>query len=210
MDCDAYRAEISAQLDGEELLLEGGALDAHLQGCVACAQWQSTATLLHRAVRIAPAPEVPDLVAPILAAVAPLRPEPAVGAGALTRVARLALFAIGVAECVAALTGLFTRGTGTEAVHSLHELGAFDLALAVGFMSAALRPHTARALLPVVGALVAALAVVTVGDIVAAHAGLAAESAHLVAMLGLPLLWVATWEDGARSRIGPAASFTMG
>ena len=68
MDCSAYRDEFSALLDGEEQMLAVGVLDAHLARCSGCASWVTSAEQLHRATRVAPAPEVPDLVAPILAA----------------------------------------------------------------------------------------------------------------------------------------------
>ena len=62
-------------------------------------------------------------------------------------------------------------GQSGTALHSVHELGSFDVALAVGFIAAALRPSLARGMLPLVVALVGALAAVTIGDVVSSHAG---------------------------------------
>lgn len=192
MDCNAYRDEFSALLDTEDPMLAPGVLDAHLARCVDCTQWAEAATQLHRATRVAPAPDVPDLVAPILAAAAQRAAiTPAFDRGALIRVARLALASIGIAELISAMQGLFSNADAGSALHSVHELGSFDVALGVGFLCAAFRPALARGMLPVVVALVATLAAVTVADIQASHAGWAGESVHLLALFGVPMLWIA-------------------
>jgi predicted anti-sigma-YlaC factor YlaD len=193
MDCNTYREEFSATLDGEDALLAPGVLATHLARCAACTEWAEAATQLHRATRVASAPDVPDLVAPILATVAE---RGLAGTADLHtargRVARLALAAIGVAELITATQGLFgTTSSNGSALHALHELGSFDVALAVGFIGAAFRPSWAKGMLPVVVALVATLSAVTVADVVSAHAGWAAESVHLLAVMGLPTLWIA-------------------
>lgn len=207
MDCSAYQDEFSALLDGEEPMLNAGALDAHLAWCVDCAAWAGAAAQVHRMTRVAEAPEVPDLVAPILAKAHEQRrliDERVVDAGTYARVSRLGLVAIAIAEIVAAVPGLFgTQATGS-ALHSVHELGSFDLALAVGFLFAAFRPSLAKGMLPLVAALVVTLGGVTISDVIASHAGWGAESVHLLAMLGVPMLWLASRgdSDGAQSGTG--------
>ena len=194
MDCSAYRDEFSALLDGEEQMLAVGVLDAHLARCSGCASWVKSAEQLHRATRVAPAPEVPDLVAPILAAAhaqARAAYERPVDAGTYARVARLALVAIAVAEVVAAVPGLFGATGSASSLHAVHEAGSFDLALAVGFLFAAFRPSFAKGMLPLVVAMVVTLGAVTVSDVVSSHAGWGGESVHLLALLGVPMLWLA-------------------
>jgi predicted anti-sigma-YlaC factor YlaD len=172
-------------------MLAQGVLDTHLGRCAACASWAESATQLHRATRIAPAPAVPDLVAPILAAAARgARVAPSFEAS-FGRVARLALAGIGVAELITAVQGLFGGANAGSTLHAVHELGSFDAALAVGFICVAFRPSLARGMLPLVAALVATLAAVTVADVVSSHTGWAGESAHLLAVIGLPMLWFA-------------------
>jgi predicted anti-sigma-YlaC factor YlaD len=135
---------------------------------------------------------VPDLVAPILAAAASApAPAPAFDRDAIVRVARLALAAIGFAELITACQGLFGGTASGSALHSVHELGSFDMALAVGFICAAFRPALARGMLPLVVALVATLTAVTVADVVSSQAGWAGESVHLLAVSGIPMLWIA-------------------
>ncbi len=173
-------------------MLAAGVLDTHLARCAGCADWAKAASQLHRATRVAAAPDVPDLVAPILAAAAALpAPAAAFDRAALVRVARLALAAMGLAELVTAFQGLFGAAATGSTLHSVHELGSFDMALAVGFICAAFRPALARGMLPLVVALVATFAAVTVADVVSSHAGWAGESVHLLAVFGIPMLWIA-------------------
>lgn len=193
MDCSAYQDEFSALLDGEEPMLATGVLDAHIGRCSGCSAWAHAAAQLHRITRVAPAPEVPDLVVPILATVIERQrvlDASVVDAGTYARVSRLGLVAIAIAEVVAAVPALFGSGAGSS-VHAAHELGSLDLALGVGFLFAAFRPALAKGMLPLVAALVVALCGVTIADVVASHAGWRPESVHLLAMLGLPMLWLA-------------------
>ncbi len=205
MDCNTYRDEFSALLDAEDPMLAPGVLDAHLLRCAGCAEWAEAATALHRATCVAPAPDVPDLVAPILAMAArqSATARPSVNTAALLRVVRLALASIGIAELITAASGLFAQPSDGTAVHTIHEVGAFDLALAVGFLAAAFRPALARGMLPLATALVASLAAVTVGDVVSSHAGWGAESAHLLSAFGVPMLWLAGRNSAPEAPRGP-------
>jgi predicted anti-sigma-YlaC factor YlaD len=78
----------------------------------------------------------------------------------------------------------------TDAVHSARDLGALEIALAVGFLTAAVAPERAAALLPMAAALVVALAVVVGVDLAAGRATPGAEAAHMIEVIGVGLLWL--------------------
>jgi hypothetical protein len=63
-------------------------------------------------------------------------------------------------------------------------------------------------MLPVVGALVACLAVTTAIDLTEGRAGAGAEAAHLLDLIGLAFLWLVTRAPmptiGGRRRLSPA------
>ena len=213
MDCDAYRTEFSAVLDGEDATVAPGVLAQHFETCRSCADFRAAAQDLHRRVRIAAAPDVPDLVAPILrAARSPKLPRhrrlSPTDRAAVVRVGRLALGAIGTAQLLgAAPTLLFGSGAGVEA-HVSHELGAFDVAVAVGFLAAALRPWLARGMVPLVLALVGGLACVAVSDVVSGRANLGAESVHALAVAGLWSLWLVARSEHRLTGYGHVARQT--
>jgi hypothetical protein len=72
--------------------------------------------------------------------------------------------------------------------HVAHEVGAWNLALAVAFLAAATRPRTAEALVAPVGVFVAVLAVSAVSDAVAGDLRGSRLAAHLLVAAGLGLL----------------------
>jgi predicted anti-sigma-YlaC factor YlaD len=78
-------------------------------------------------------------------------------------------------------------------VQASHELGAFNLALAVGFLAAALRPARARGALPLVGAATGLLVALAIIGSVLGQTTLLAETPHLIAVAGSALLAVLAW-----------------
>jgi hypothetical protein len=65
-ECDAIRVELSARLDGEVDRTTSSALDSHLETCAGCREHEEALRSARRAVRLYPAPEVPDLTSTIL------------------------------------------------------------------------------------------------------------------------------------------------
>jgi Putative zinc-finger len=59
--CDAIRADLSARLDGEVDAGRSAALDDHLAGCADCRRHEEELRGVRRALRLAPAEDVPDL-----------------------------------------------------------------------------------------------------------------------------------------------------
>jgi hypothetical protein len=90
VNCDRAQAAASARMDGEHLpSREATDVEAHLATCVDCGRFLARSERIRRSLRIRPAEEVPDLVAPIMAAVAaeprPKRPVPFTGRNAPAR-----------------------------------------------------------------------------------------------------------------------------
>lgn len=186
--CEDYREALSAQLDREDPGIDAAQVDAHLAGCAGCREWLRQAVHVTRAVRVQPADEVPDLTEAILARVGSEAPVAVVDRRARrTAVVRVGLFAVAAGQWATGLAVTFAPVTAGVAVHGAHELGAFNLALAVAFGAAAWRPSRARAHLPLLATLVAGLAVLTAADVAVGHATLVTEAAHLLLVAGLVL-----------------------
>lgn len=187
MECESYRHAISARLDGEDAGVDAAVLAGHLATCSACRNWEADVVSLTRSVRVASADPIPDLTPAILAAIgrepAPTRLDPLA--------LRWGLVAVSAVQLVLAVSTMLF-GTNGVSGHLTREVGSFDLALAVGFLYAAWRPARAHGMLPVVGALVACLAVTTVIDLTGDRAGAGSEAAHLLDLVGLAFLWLVT------------------
>jgi predicted anti-sigma-YlaC factor YlaD len=192
MSCDRYREALSARLDGEQAGLPTADLDAHLAGCPDCAGWQDAAARATRLVRLAPAPEVPDLSAAVLAAV-PV-PAPAVRfrgvsrdlVGVLLR-AGLVLVAIGQAAVGWPALAMGEETMGAP-LHVAHESGSWNLALAVALLAVARRPRYAAGLVPLLTAFVGVLAIFSVPDIVSGHVPYDRLADHLLLVGGLVMV----------------------
>ena len=105
---------------------------------------------------------------------------------------RLALVAVGIAQLVLAVPGLLFGSDEGAPIHIAHEAGAWDLALAVGFIFAAWRPLRAVGMLPFAGALAAGLLLTAAIDIYNHRTPALTETTHLLELLGAVLLYVLT------------------
>jgi predicted anti-sigma-YlaC factor YlaD len=190
MDCEQVREALSALIDGEASPVAPERLEAHLAGCTGCAGWRERAQEVTRAARVRPV-RVPDLTAPVLAAVA-ADPQ---GRYAVEQrleqrrrsrrtVLRIAVAAAAVAQFALALPVLI----GAD-LHISREIAVFELALAVGFAFAAWRPQLARALVPVAVVLAGGLALTSLVDVVSSSLSLWHETGHLAAAVQAALLW---------------------
>jgi predicted anti-sigma-YlaC factor YlaD len=204
MTCDQIREAISAQLDGEDPGVPPADVDAHLASCAQCRAFADGAGTLHRSVRLAAAPDVPDLTPQVLAAIGAERAgEPDADAGH-TLVLRLVLATLGLVQVAVAVPALFGSDGGL-AVHSARHLGSFSLALAVGFLFAAWRPSRVAGLLPVAAALVACLIGTSVLDVAEGRAAALGEASHVTEIAGLVAVWLLT-HPGVRRRPRVAAA----
>jgi predicted anti-sigma-YlaC factor YlaD len=207
MGCEECREAISAQLDGEELLGEEVAVAAHLDGCADCRAFAERAARVTRLARTRPAEPGPDLVAAVLAA-APRRPARS-RVGAL----RVALGAVGLGQFALAVSGVVAAGSsghdaaelsGATAAHLVNEASAWNLALAVGFLWVATGTSRATGLVPVIGAFVGVLTVLSGVDAVAGRVDVERLATHGLVVLGLVLLLALrrATRDGGGARAG--------
>jgi predicted anti-sigma-YlaC factor YlaD len=189
MTCDEVRVALSARLDGEDPPRSAAEVDEHTRTCPECQEWLGRAERVNRTVRTAPA-DVPDLTAPILAAVAADRRSRAAARAAAVagrrQVLRVAVAVLAAAQLAAALPVLF--GVGAD-VHAGREMASFDVALAVGFAIVAFRPERAQALVPVAFVLALCLAATSAFDIATSRTALVHELGHLAAVVQAAVLW---------------------
>ena len=195
MDCDRVREAISAEIDSEDSHLTSDALAAHLAACAACAQWQRRAHAVTRRVRLGGSFLDHDLTAGVLAA--------APAADPTRRRLRLAqrggLVALALAQFAIAAPMLFLGHDRDAGVHAAHELGSFNLALAIAFAVGAVRPALSAGLAWPCGIAATGLVTTAIIDLIGGQAIGADEAQHLVALAGAALL---VWQ----SRMGDAGS----
>ena len=207
MECTHFREAVSARLDGEDPGMASSVLDAHLAGCPGCRAWSEELTALHRLVRVRSAEPVPDLSADIVDAFVPAARRQRGGGllrGEVVGNARWALFAVALTQLVLAVPALVLGEDAGATVHVARELGAFDVALAVGLLVAARQPLRAWGLLPVAAALALVMGGTAVLDLVDGRTDTVAEAHHLLDVAGVLLLWLVARE--ARPGTGRRAS----
>jgi predicted anti-sigma-YlaC factor YlaD len=194
MSCTQIRDALSARLDGEDPGVDEAALYAHLAGCAGCRAFAHDAEVLHRAVRVEPAPVIPDLAPAVLAAIGEDTIATSGGRSSapdrdLVSVLRWVLVALAVVQIVVAIPALLGNDAGLP-VHTARHLGSFDLALGFGFLYAAWRPQRIGGMLPIVAALVVCLAVSTILDVASGNTAALGESHHLADLGGLLVMWL--------------------
>jgi predicted anti-sigma-YlaC factor YlaD len=190
MRCTRFREAISARLDGEDPGVPADQLDAHVADCPDCRSWAGAADALAPLAATAdidePLPLDPALLAAVMSADAAGEPtrRPLVS----TVEWRILLAVIGLTQLVLSWPGVFLH-EGHASIHLSHELTAWDMGLAVGFLLVAWRPARAWGMLPLVAVLVAAMAVTSGVDLASGHALLGREAVHGLEIAGLGCLW---------------------
>ena len=186
MKCETAREAISALLDDEDSGVDPGELTQHLAGCIDCRTWQTWAHEVTRNARLEPARAVtvpPDeLVGLVLAHSRPPRRP------ALVTVVRGGLIAVAAAQVFFTVPNLLSGHDHTAPEHIAHEIGAFAMALAIGFVVAAWKPDRAHGMHALVGAVAVLLVVTSTVDLVNGHTDLGDEAPHLLAVAGWLLL----------------------
>lgn len=202
MQCDRFREAVSARIDGEDAGLPAEALDAHLAACADCRAWQQRAHAVTRRARLGGHFLDHDLTFQVLAAV------PATATGRRRRLTQRAGLAAIAAVQLAITVPLLLLGHDHDAApHAAHELGSFDLALAIAFAVGAIRPKLAAGLAWPCAIAAAGLAGTAVIDWIGGQTPGADEAQHLVAVAGaLLLVWQAR-TNGGKSASGAADAF---
>jgi predicted anti-sigma-YlaC factor YlaD len=187
MNCEIAREALSAWLDGEQAAPHSAEVHAHVADCAGCRSWQEAGHRLTRRVRLTPAQPMADDTARILEAVIADQAVRRRPRG--RKLVRIGLAVAALAQFVIIIPALALGSAGIGVPpHAARELGAFNLALAVGFAVAALRPAHARGMLPLVGAATAGLIVLSAIDTANGQTTLMTEVPHLIAVAGLVLL----------------------
>jgi predicted anti-sigma-YlaC factor YlaD len=193
MECETVREAISARIDGEDCGVPAAALTAHLSGCAACRAWEQRAHVVTRHARLGGAVLDHDLSARVMAAVPPAPydrwPRHAQARGLAKRAA---LVVIALAQLGITVPLLFLGHDPNAGTHAAHELGSFDLALAIAFAVGAIRPALSAGLAWPCCIAAGGLACTAVIDMIGGQAFGADEAQHLIALAGaLLLLWQA-------------------
>jgi predicted anti-sigma-YlaC factor YlaD len=194
--CDGYREALSARLDGEETSAERAALDAHLATCAGCRGWWDDAAVVTRLVRTGPALAGVDVTEAVLPA------APGRWRGRLAVALRLALGGLGLAQLVlgmlqvtflrspepAALHG--TTVDGATPGHLWHESAAWNLAVGAAFIWIAARRGRPVGVVPLLTAFVAALVMLSAGDVIGGRVEAARLASHGFVVAGYLLVLV--------------------
>ena len=194
MDCDTIRAAVSTQIDGEVPWLPEGVLETHLAGCPACVDWQRRAHTVTRRVRLGGAFLDHDLAPGVLAAVPVARDR-----GRLRLARGGLLIALALAQFAIAAPMLFFGHDREAGVHAAHELGSFNLALAIAFAVGAIRPKLSAGLAWPCAIAAGGLVTTAIIDLIGGQAIGADEAQHLVALAGAAVLVWQSVRPGAES-----------
>ena len=192
--CDGYREALSARLDGEETPAERAALDAHLATCAGCRGWWDDAAAVNRLVRTGPALAGVDVTEAVL----PAAPGP--WRGRLAVALRVVLGVLGIAQLVlgmlqitvlrtpepAALHG--TTVDGATPGHLWHESAAWNLAVGAAFLWIAARRGRPVGVVPLLTAFVAALVLLSAGDVIGGRVEAARLASHGFVVTGYLLV----------------------
>ena len=178
------REAISARIDGEDPGLPDDVLDAHLASCAACRDWQQRAHDVTRRARLGGSFLDHDLSPRVLAAF-----PPAVAGPRRLLVQRAGLAVVAVAQLAITVPLLIFGHDHDAGAHAAHELGSFDLALAVAFAVGAIRPALSAGLAWPCGIAAAGLAGTAIADLIGGQTIGADEAQHLIAVVGAALLF---------------------
>jgi hypothetical protein len=101
---------------------------------------------------------------------------------------RLGLVVAAVAQLALCVPVLLFGHDRSAPVHVAHEMGSFEVAVAIGFLVAARRPGRAVAMLSLMGVAAGLLVLTAVLDLLAGRTSLADEAPHLIVVVGWLLL----------------------
>jgi predicted anti-sigma-YlaC factor YlaD len=191
--CAVVRESVSADLDGEVGPLDELEVARHLRNCDACNRFATAAHSASRRVRLAAVQDVPDLSAAIMTGLAD---EPSRSSARWVGRLRVVVAMAGVAQMLLAVP-LVAGMVGADP-HLGRDLAALQLALGVGLILAAVQPHRAAGVLPVIAVVAGATLVLAGIDVAGGVATWTAELVHVSEIIGVLALW-------ALSRALPAA-----
>lgn len=142
---------------------------------------------MKRAYRLGPAPLAPDLRPALLSAfdaVARVQGRRRRSANAL----RVALVLIALVQLAVVIPTLLFGHDREAPVHVAHEMGSFELAVALGFLAAAARPSRAQGMAWLTAAASAVLVMTAAIDLSTSATTITDEAPHLLVILGTVFL----------------------
>jgi len=205
VDCALFRESLSAAMDGETGPLPEAEVERHLRGCGACQAWRDQAQRLRRSM-VRQAPAVPDLTAAILER-APLPSREKWAARGALGLVGLVQSGLGFAEF---LVPADAHAAHTGTLHLSNESAAWNLALGIGLLWAALRPRTAGAQLPLVAGFALVLGVVSVVDVSGGQVGAGRLLTHGLLGVGGVLMVVVHRQHRRRPAPAPVNADALG
>jgi predicted anti-sigma-YlaC factor YlaD len=189
MNCDDIREALSAEMDSEALPagIDGSAVDAHLERCEVCRAWLAEVKEVGRLFRIRSATASPELSDAVVEGLLSACSRPS--AWKRQMALRAGLATVACLQLVIVVPVLLLGHDREAPVHVAHEMGSFDLAVAVGLLAAAWRPRRAAGMFSIVAAAGAALVVTASVDLARGATSLWDEVPHLLVVAGAMLLW---------------------
>lgn len=185
MDCHHCRFALSSRVDGEPSGIRDVDVDTHLLGCDGCQGYaRAVLELRERADEVDDGPYV-SRSADLLGAMAVVRQRQSWWAGAV----RSVLAVVALIQLALALPVLLLGEGAGVSTHLARHLGAWDVALAIGFLVAAVQPVRVIGLLPMAMALAGCMLLATVLDVVGGGHPMTGEAVHVLELAGLALLW---------------------
>jgi predicted anti-sigma-YlaC factor YlaD len=188
MECALIRQGLSAGMDGQPL--PGGLteedIDAHVADCQDCRSWAGAADRLRARTRVAALPLVPDARVALLAGFDAARRRRTSTWGPAT--VRLALLVVAAVQLVVTVPVLLLGHDREAPVHVAHEMGSFELAVALGVMVAVWRPIWAGGMAWVVAGASILLSVTAAADLASGTTTWSDEAPHLLVIVAAVLL----------------------
>jgi len=182
VQCDDAREAISAGLDGEDSAVDAARVEEHLARCPGCRSWRETAHAHTRLVRLRAA-EPPWHPTQVLLSAVPLV------AGSRRRRLSILLLRAGLLSLAAAQVAFVVPAWLFGSHDAARDVGAFDLAMATGFLLAAWRPDRSRGMTVIVGTAALLLLATAVVETASGRTGAFSEAPHLAAAVGWVLLY---------------------
>jgi predicted anti-sigma-YlaC factor YlaD len=201
MDCFQARQATSALIDDEDPGMPPDEVEAHLARCADCQSWRRRAHALTRRARLGGPFLDRDLAPEVLAA------SPGISPGHRDRVQRAGLVIVALAQLAITVPLLILGHDHDAGTHAAHELGSFDLALAIAFAVGAIRPRLSAGLAWPCGVAAAGLAATAIIDMIAGQTFGADEAQHLIAVAGALLLFWQARSTGRAGAGGAAAGY---
>ncbi|MFK0244164.1 zf-HC2 domain-containing protein [Amycolatopsis azurea] len=188
MKCAEFRESFSSRLDGETDELTNAALETHLRSCTYCRTWRHRVSDLRQLMLVRSAPEVPDLTDRILR-VLPAAPGERWALRVALAMVALSQSGLGFAQLIMPGGGHSGHPGATGAPHLGNESAAWNLAVGIGLLWAALRPRTAAGLLPALTGFVVVLGTVSAIDLANGQVTPDRVLSHAFVVAGVGLLF---------------------